>query len=278
MHRSRRFPLQLQFDFAAPTPVRVFSPEAFLRALRERRARRVQRVRFKDNRAGIIALSRDGSTLHIHSCFQEATDGVLDAVGVFLKAGRRTPAYREAIRTLRGFWTHKGQSGGWAVEEDASVIGGVHRLPSSGTPAQQSFLRAAFARYNSVHFGGRLPENFPLRISDRMHSRFGHMRYHTMADGERIVLEVAINHDLFLPGHEENLLDTLLHEMTHVEAWLSCAHRGHGPPWKRIAKRVGCEARACSSRSLRRRRRGAPALGGVPDLSWLPPTPHEGAA
>jgi hypothetical protein len=270
--------LQLQFDFAAPTPVRVFSPEAFLRALRERRARRVKQVRFKDNRTGIIALSRDGSTLHIHSCFRESTDDVLDAVGVFLKAGRRTTAYRDAIRKLRSFWTEKGQSGGWAVAEDQEVIEGVRRLPSSGTPAQEAFLRAAYARYNSLHFGARLPQNFPLRISDRMHSRFGHMRYHTTASGERIVLEIAINHALFLPGHEAALLDTLLHEMTHVEAWLTYAHRGHGLAWKRIATRVGCEARACSSRSLRKRRRGTPVHANVPDISWLPPHPQEGAA
>jgi predicted SprT family Zn-dependent metalloprotease len=101
------------------------------------------------------------------------------------------------------------------------------------------------------------------------------MRYHVMRTGERVVLELAINHSLFLQGNETNLLDTMLHEMTHVEAWLVHGDRGHGAAWKRVARRVGCEPRACSARIIRRRRRNSPPLTRVPDWSWLPQIPQQ---
>jgi hypothetical protein len=271
--------LQLQLDFAAPpAPIRLLSPEDFLRALHSRRARSLQRVRFKNNRAQIITLSRDGQTLHIHACFREADEDALDAVSVFLSAGRRSAAYRDALHALREFWSARGDTGAWSDEDDARVIDATRRLPSSGTPQQEAFLRDAYMRFNAIHFDSRLPLNFPMRISDRMASRFGHMRYHTMRTGERIVLEIAVNLNLFAPGNEPNLLDTLLHEMTHVEAWLLHGHRAHGATWRRIARRVGCEPRACSARIIRRRRRGLPPLVRVPDAAWLPALAKVGAA
>ncbi len=238
----------------------------------------MEAVRFKDNRARIIALGKDGRTLHLHACFREAPDVILDAIAVFLKASRRSEMYRAAIRQLREFWQSQGEQAGWLIAEDAAVIEGVRQLPCSGTREQRAFLRDAYARYNLVHFDARLPEAFPIRISERMASRFGHMRYHVTRSGERVVLELAINHNLFMAGNEANLLDTLLHEMTHVEAWLEHGHRGHGALWKRVARRVGCEALACSARIIRRRRRGSPPLERVPDRSWLPALPQSGAA
>src|SRR5687767_1107864 len=97
--------VQLSLEFEpAPPPVRALSPELFLQALRRRRAR-VGGVRFKQNRTRIISLSKDGTTLHVHACFKEAPDDVLNAIAVFLKAGRRSIAYRDAIQKLREFWT-----------------------------------------------------------------------------------------------------------------------------------------------------------------------------
>jgi hypothetical protein len=270
--------VQLSLEFEpAPTPIRALTPELFLQALRQRRAR-VDHVRFKKNRTRIIALSKDGGTLHVHACFSEAPDDVLNAVAVFLKAGRRSIAYRDAIQMLRDYWTTHGETNGWLHEDDAAIIESIRRLSAGGTPEQLLFLREAYARFNLIHFDGRLPETFPIRISQRMASRFGHMRYHTTRGGQRIVLELAVNHVLFQRGHEANLLDTLLHEMTHVEAWLEHGHKAHGAVWIRIAKRVGCEPSACSSKIIRRRRRGAPPLERVPDRSWLPPLRREGAA
>jgi hypothetical protein len=258
--------------------VRVLTPELFLLALRRRRVRRVQRVRFKENRARIITLGRDGATLHVHACFAAADDPVLDAVALFLKADRRTIAYREAIRRMRDFWNARGIAEGWALEEDYSIIDGVRSLPCTGSHAQRAFLRESFRRYNVIHFNGSLPHDFPIRISDRMASRYGHMRYHTMQTGQRIVLELALNQNLFSPGNESYLMDTLLHEMTHVEAWLRHAHRGHGNVWRRIARRVGCDPHACCSKPIRRRRRDAAPLTRAPDSSWLPVFSREGAA
>ena len=277
--RPRPLPraVQLALDFSAPPSVRVLSAEQFLSALSRRRAR-VARVRFKQNRAQIIALGKDGRTLHLHTCFQSAPDDVLDAVAAFLKASPRSFEYRDAIRKLREYWQFQGEQAGWLVEDDSAVLQSVRELPCSGTREQRAFLRDAYSRFNQLYFDGRLPEDFPIRISERMASRFGHMRYHVTRAGQRIVLELAINHNLFLAGNEANLLDTLLHEMTHVEAWLQHGHRGHGPIWKSIARRVGCEALACSARIIRRRRRGSPPLERVPDRSWLPAVAHSGAA
>src|SRR5262245_11663448 len=104
--------VQLTLDFAALPTLRTLTSEQFIRELRERRAR-LKYVRFKENRSRIIALGKDGCTLHIHSCFRNAPDEVLDAVAVFLKAGRRSGALRTAINELREFWQRQGENTGW---------------------------------------------------------------------------------------------------------------------------------------------------------------------
>src|SRR5262245_43607115 len=267
--------VQLLLDLNAPSaPVRMLTPEQFLLALRARRIRRIQRVLFKNNRARIITLGRDGATLHVHACFARADDSVIDAVATFLKADRRTTVYRDAVRKMREFWTARGVAEGWAIEEDHAVIKDVQTLSCTGSPEQRAFLRESFFRYNHIHFSGGLPHDFPIRISDRMASRFGHMRYHTMQTGQRIVLELAVNQNLFSIGNESFLMDTLLHEMTHVEAWLQYAHRSHGTVWRRIACRVGCDPRASCTKAIRRRRRGSAPLTRAPDHSWLPSYPR----
>jgi hypothetical protein len=68
--------------------------------------------------------------------------------------------------------------------------------------------------------------------------------------------------------------------MTHIEAWLVHPERGHGRQWKEIARRVGCEATACSTQPIRRRRRHNPVTE-VPNRSYLPqpvPVLNEGSA
>ncbi len=261
--------VQLQLDFSAPP--RVLTEGEFLKALSRRGCRRLADVRFKKNRGRIISLAKDGRTLHIHACFQEASDEVLNAVATFLKAGRRSYAYREAIRAMRDFFdAHAGKyvplTG---EEEDHRVTRDVQRLPCVGTTAQRTFLREAYGRFNAALFDGRLPASVRMRLSNRMKSRLGHVRYHTTTQGERVVLELALNIHLMLPRNEDVLLDTLLHEMTHVEAWLAHGERGHSRRWKEIAKRVGCEATACSTEPIRRRRRHI-AITEVPDRVYLP--------
>jgi hypothetical protein len=273
-YRSNRA-FQLQLDFA-PQP-QLLSHEEFLKALARRGYRRLENVRFKKNRGRIISLAKDGRTLHIHACFQEADDVVLRSVVTFLKAGRRSYAYREALRVMRDFFDARGPKYAPCTpeEEDHRVTRDIERLPCVGTAAQRAFLREAYASYNDIYFDGRLPNNVRIRLSDRMKSRLGHVRYHTTSSDERIILELALNIHLLLPGNEAMLMDTVLHEMTHIEAWLEFGERGHGKEWKAIAKRVGCEAKACSTEPIRRRRRNNPVTE-VPDRSILPQLQYVG--
>jgi hypothetical protein len=279
MGRRPNRALQLQLDFTAPP--RLLSEQEFLRTLARRGCRRVTTVLFKKNRGRIISLSKDGHTLHIHACFQEATDDVMNSVVTFLKAGRRSYAYREAIKGMREFFDARAQIYVPidAQEEDHRVERDVARLRCVATLAQQSYVRDAYSRFNALRFNNRLPANVRMRFSDRMKSRLGHVRYHTTVTGERVVLELALNIHLMLPGNEPVLLDTLLHEMTHIEAWREHGERGHGRKWKLIAERVGCEATACSTEPIRRRRKHA-AITEVPDRAYLPQLPRvsEGSA
>jgi hypothetical protein len=269
MKRRPNRAVQLQIDFAA-TP-QLLSEDDLRKLLVRRGCRSVTCVRFKKNRGRIISLSRDGGTLHIHACFQEASDEALRAVVTFLNAGRRSYAYRESIKAMREFFdahapkyvTISGE------EEDTRLTRGVQKLPCVGTAAQRAFLREAYGRYNASRFNNRLPASVTMRLSNRMKSRLGHVRYHTTTTGERVVLELALNIHLLLPTNEAVLMDTLLHEMTHIEAWLDHGERGHGRKWKDIATRVGCEATACSTQPIRRRRKHV-AVTDVPDRAFLP--------
>ncbi|MGQ0560554.1 MAG: SprT-like domain-containing protein [Gemmatimonadota bacterium] len=270
MSRRRTRAVQLQLDFAAQP--KLLSTDDLRRALARRGCRGVTCIRLKKNRGRIISLSKDGRTLHIHACFQEANEEAMNAVVTFLKAGRRSYAYREAIRAMRDFFdAHAAKYVAiTGEEEDSRVVRDVQRLPCVGTAEQRAFLREAYGRFNTGHFDDRLPAAVRIRLSNRMKSRLGHVRYHITATGERVVLELALNVHLLLPGNEAVLLDTVLHEMTHIEAWLEHGERGHGREWKRIANRVGCEATACSTQPIRRRRKHVPVTE-VPNRAFLPP-------
>jgi hypothetical protein len=157
---------------------------------------------------------------------------------------------------MRAWWD------GQAVAHDDGN-GTAPRAPACcGTEEQRTFLRTLYTRMNAERFGGDLPRDVSLRLSSRMKRRFGHVQYGR--NGGRTVEEIALNVDLLLPGNERHLLDTLLHEMAHVEAWLVHGHREHGPVWRAIARRVDCEPRACSRVRIRRRRRSDAPAGVVP--------------
>ena len=100
-----------------------------------------------------------------------------------------------------------------------------------------------------------------------MARRLGHVEYRRQRGDVPEISELALNVDLLIEGNEKNLLDTLLHEMAHVEAWVLHGHRGHGAVWRRIAARVGCEVRALSWVRIRRRKDGD--VPHVPDLEKL---------
>ncbi len=230
----------------------------FVEAMRERGATRLQRVRFKPNRTRLITLSGDLKTLHLHESFRGAPDDVLDAIAAFLLLPDGSAAQQRAVERMRDWCeaqvTCEGEPGGPARQ--------------AGTPGQLAVLQQAYDRLNAERFAGRLPA-VALRLSERMSRRFGHVAYGRSRHGDGAVEEIALNVDLLLEGNERILLDTLAHEMAHMEAWLEHGHRGHGVPWRRIAARVGCETNATSRVRFRRRRRGEPPVTRVPDLDGL---------
>jgi hypothetical protein len=214
-----------------------------LRALHARDVTSITQVRFKANRSRLISLSADRTRLNLHECFRSAPSDVIDAVAVFSRSLRDSPAFRRATARMRAW--HEAQ----VDTESDDTVG-----PCCATDAQRHFLAGLYRQLNHSHFGGVLPDLLAVRLSDRMSRRLGHVSY-TRWKGERAVLEIALNVDLMLDGNEHALVDTLLHEMAHAEAWLLHAQRGHGRVWRDIAGRVGCEARACSDMQIRRRRR-----------------------
>ena len=236
------------------------SEDELLGALRARGAFFLREVRFRPNRSRLISLSADRRRVNLHECFRAAPARVIDAVAAFTTAPARSRAFRDSIEQMREW--HEGQVAEHGLGEP---------LASCGTPKQLRYLESAYSRLNTSHFLGALPEPLPIRLSDRMSRRFGHVSYARTTRGDRKVAELALNIDLLLPGNERALVDTLLHEMAHIEAWLVHGHREHGGVWREVARRVGCEAKACTHMRLRRRRSAAP-VEDVPVLQ-LPSAP-----
>lgn len=235
------------------------SEEDFAEALQERGASAIRRVRFKPNRTRMVSLSGDRRALNIHDCFRAATRDVLDAVAAFVRLPSRSPEYRSAIKRMRAWW-----DGQVRVEDENG--NGARPRSCCATPEQRDFLTRTYERLNRTRFGGRLPYDIPLRLSNRMSRRFGHVYYATARGGARVIEEVALNVDLMMEGNEAHLLDTLLHEMAHAEAWIEHGHKDHGEPWRDVARRVGCEAKACSFVRIRRRRGSKTPVTRVPRL------------
>jgi hypothetical protein len=262
VRRSRRSVLDEQLSLA----LSWLGEADFVDALRRRGVIELERVRFKDNRTRMISISPDRLTMNVHACFRAAPGEVLDAVAAFACAPRGSPVYRRSIQRMREWWD--GQAGA-APDPDGRGAGAA---PCCATPAQRAFLSEAYARLNGAYFAGALPAGVPLRLSDRMSRRFGHVHYGRERAGSRVVEEIALNADLMLKGNEAHFLDTLLHEMAHVEAWVLHGHRGHGAVWRRIAARIGCEPAACSRVRIRRRRMRREPDRGVPQVA-LPELP-----
>lgn len=256
---------QVDSDHQLSLSLSWLSEDEVLGALRLRGIHFIAQIRFRPNRSRLISLSADRRRLNLHECFRAAPARVLDAVASFTSAPARSRAYREAIEQMREW--HEGQVAEYGLGEP---------LASCGTAAQVRYLEAVYAQLNRTHFGGALPATLPIRLSDRMSRRFGHVSYARTTTGERKVAELALNLDLLLKGNERALLDTLLHEMAHIEAWLVHGHRDHGRLWRDVARRVGCEAKACTHMRLKRRKAGAPPLD-VPVLR-LPVAPPDRAA
>jgi hypothetical protein len=225
---------------------------AFLEALQRRGARRLKRVTFRRNRTTIWSLSGGGTVLNLHEGYRDAPASILDAFAVIVRdAERDTTAYREAARRVRE-WPGLGPALRRAREAHRLLRRGRRRRPPSypgpccATDEQKRYLRRLYLYLNLSRFDGRLPRSLPLRLSNRFRSRLGQMVPGTWG-GRRIVLEIALNVDLMLRGNGRERLDTLVHEMAHAADWLFSGGEGHGPTWRRWARRAGCQTVTCTS-------------------------------
>jgi hypothetical protein len=215
----------------------------------------IRRVRYRQNRSVLVSVSRDGRTLNTHECFRDAPWPVIEAIVSFVRCARRSPQYRRALAVIRG----------WEGARRGLEQARRRRQPRStprGRAVELAYLQTLFDGYNAERFGGRLPD-VPLRVSRRMTRSLGTIAYGAEGaeggeggeGGERAVREITISADLLLPENRAVLVDTLLHEMAHAEAWLCHGHRGHGAVWRRIAARIGCVPRAITEARVRRQRR-----------------------
>jgi hypothetical protein len=134
------------------------------------------------------------------------------------------------------------------------------------TPQQREYLRVLYRYFNLTRFEGKLPDDIPVRLSNRMQSSLGHMLPSEDIDGERRVLEIALNLDLMLERNGPERIDTLLHEMAHVADYLESGNRGHGESWQDWAVRVGCRPSRLYDRPYARRRRRSARVDRVPSL------------
>ena len=262
MSAPRRRVRQIDADQQLTLPLSWLSEDEFLGALRVRGITFLREVEFRPNRSRLISLSADRHRLNLHECFRAAPSRLIDSVAAFATAPARSRAFRDAVERMRQW--HEGQVAEFGLGEP---------LASCGTAAQRSYLERVYSQLNQSHFNNSLPRTLQIRLSDRMSRRFGHVSYARTVQGERRVAELALNIDLLLPGNERALLDTVLHEMAHIEAWLLHGHRDHGRVWRDVARRIGCEAKACTHMRLKRRKSTA-AVTDVPvlRLPLAPPT------
>lgn len=248
---------------------KVLTANEFLSALRSRGASRLQCVRYRRNRSTVWSLTQRGTTLNVHIAYRGATEELLDAFAVIVREGgigsrasrlasdriSAWPALEEAINDEREAYLQQRVERG---SDDATHC--------AATPEQRTYLTAVYRYFNQTRFDGLLPDDLPIRLSRRMKSALGHMLPLDDGDGQRRVLEIALNIDLMLPGNGAERIDTLLHEMAHAADFLTSGERGHGASWRAWARRVGCQPTTLYDRPVRFRKRRRDRVGRVPPL------------
>ena len=140
------------------------------------------------------------------------------------------------------------------------------RTCCAGTDEQRAYLHKLYRYANRSRFGGVLPDDVSVRLSERMTSSLGHMLPGYDRRRGRVVVEIALNSDLLLEGNGAVRFDTLLHEMAHAADYLFEGEVGHGPTWRAWATFAGCRVETRYDRAFRRRRRGAESTSRVPPL------------
>jgi len=239
----------------------TLSPEQFFAELRLRGATRIRRVVFRRNRSTLWSLTQGGRVLNLHAAYGPASPELLDAFAALVREGGvATDAARRAA-SLIAAWPALAP----ALREARATRGGRLGSACCATSGQAEYLRVLFRYFNHTRFEGRLPEDIPVRLSDRMSSSLGYM-LPGEKDGRRAVVEIALNVDLMLEGNGAERIDTLLHEMAHAAAYLLTGHRGHGRSWRDWARRAGCRPGRLYDRPVRARRRRRAAVTRVPPL------------
>jgi hypothetical protein len=260
----------------------VLTSTDFLRELQRRGAARVSCVRFRQNRSTVWSLTQRGTVLNVHAAYRSATPGLLDAFATVAIEGGITSRHARAAAEEISDWPdlktalvdlRRQHADRTAASADA---GAGH---CCATPDQRAYLRTLYRFFNATRFDGRLPDDVPVRLSNRMKSALGHMMPGVTENDERRVTEVALNVDLMLPGNGAERADTLLHEMAHVADYLESGGRSHGASWKAWARSVGCQPTTLYDRPVRYRRRRRDAVTRVPPLpAALSPQSHARAS
>lgn len=245
----------------------VLTSSSFLDEIHDRGGGRLARVRFRDSRSTVWSLTRRGTVLNLHDVFRAAPPDLLDAFALLAEEGgvgsararaaaeriRSWPPLHSALRSSRERHATRRRNGSRATN-------------CCGSREQRHYLRALYRYFNVTRFGGSLPDDIPLRLSRRMRSALGHMRPGQSTGGDRYVAEIALNVDLLLGGNGAERIDTLLHEMAHAADYLESGNRGHGPSWRRWARRVGCRPTTLYDRPVSFRKRRADPVVRVPAL------------
>lgn len=240
----------------------MLTPQDFLAELRRRGATRLSRVCFRENRSVVWSLTQHATVLNLHSAYGQSPPELLDAFAVLVRSGGvRSAATRRAASTVNE----------WPDVWRALEVTRATRKPRSvtsccATQGQRAYLRTLYHYFNLTRFGGTLPDDVSVRLSNRMQSSLGHMLPAEDVDGRRWVEEIALNLDLMLERNGAERIDTLLHEMAHVADYLESGHRGHGDSWQAWAQRVGCRPCRLYDRPVARRRRRSAAVTRVPPL------------
>jgi hypothetical protein len=254
--------------------MRARSSDETLRELQLRGARRLKSVRFRANRSIVWSLTQDATVLNLHVAYRRAPACVLDALAVIVRGrGWKTTAVREASErvldwpglspVLEAVRASHAQRQRRAA---TGCAGGGDVTHCCGTPEQRRYLRAVYRYLNRTRFDGLLPDDIPIRLSNRMRVGLGHMLPGRDQKGGHVVMELALNVDLLLEGNGAERMDTLLHEMAHVAEWVLEGSYGHGATWKRWARHAGCRAESCYDRPVVRRRRRHERVTRVPPL------------
>ena len=230
-------------------------------------ARRLERVRLRDNRSTIWSLTKGGTVLNLHKAFGDAPPALLRQFVVIARSGHRhSSAFAAAAAEVRS-WPPLERALRSARLRRAPRKGRVMRGdgPCCGSPEQRVYLQKLYRYLNVTRFDGLLPSRVYLRFSNRMKSRLGQM-VPGVRNGQRAVIEIALNVDLMLSGNGRMRLDTMVHEMAHAADYLFNGNVGHGQSWKDWAEYSGCDAAACTHGRIRRRRRGLKTVDRVPSL------------